>query len=257
MENWITRNGNILTRNGQVVVPKPIIYQKGYGYLYNWWVTQEEVTSSAEWGVPTVQQYTDLFNLAGGISIAGKLKSVRTSPTAHPRWTSPNTSAEGLFNINMLPNGWRSTSGGDFTLLGTNTQIWTSTESSATQGTWVDLNYLYSYGTIVGSGGTSSKIGGRSIRAVRNATGTELLLDDGAYCTDYIGNDGKRYKTVKISTLVWTVQNLAETKYRNGTLIPFENVVGQGNYSMAEWRALTTPARCAYSNNETYVTIDY
>jgi hypothetical protein len=84
----------------------------------------------------------------------------------------------------------------------------------------------------------------------------EQLLLDGTYCSDYIGNDGKRYKTVKIGTQVWLAANLAETKYRNGDLIPFEAVPGQGNYSDAQWVALTTPARCAYLNNETYVSYE-
>jgi len=50
---------------------------------------------------------------------------------------------------------------------------------------------------------------------VRDATVDEQVLSDGTYLTDYIGNDLRLYKTVKIGTQVWT-ENLCETKYSSG-----------------------------------------
>ena len=87
---------------------------------------------------------------------------------------------------------------------------------------------------------------GTSVRIVRDASVDEQLLDDGTYLNNYLGNDGKAYRTVKIGTQVWTADNLAETKFRNLTDIP--NVTDD-----SEWIASIGAARCAYNNNEANV----
>jgi len=74
---------------------------------------------------------------------------------------------------------------------------------------------------------------GFSIRAIKeNSTDTGTMT----------GNDGKVYSTVKIGNQVWIAANLAETKYRNGDLIP--EVTDD-----ATWYALTTGALCAANND--------
>lgn len=55
------------------------------------------------------------------------------------------------------------------------------------------------------------------------------------------GNDGKKYKTVKIGDQWWMAENLRETKFRNGDPIP--NVTDD-----EEWSAGMN-VRCAYDNN--------
>jgi uncharacterized protein (TIGR02145 family) len=55
--------------------------------------------------------------------------------------------------------------------------------------------------------------------------------------------DGNVYRTVKIGTQTWMVENLKVTHYRNGDPIP--NVTDN-----AEWIALTTGAYCWYNNDE-------
>lgn len=87
---------------------------------------------------------------------------------------------------------------------------------------------------------------GYSIRLFRLATINEELQEDGTSCTNYIGNDGKVYRTVKIGTQVWLADSLAETLYNGLTEIP--TVVDN-----AAWVALTTGAKCAYDNNESNV----
>ncbi|HHS14246.1 MAG TPA: hypothetical protein ENN03_10840 [bacterium] len=57
------------------------------------------------------------------------------------------------------------------------------------------------------------------------------------------GNDGKTYQTIKIGNQWWMMENLKETKYRNGDAIP--NVTDD-----TEWAGLSTGARCAYNNSE-------
>jgi hypothetical protein len=62
----------------------------------------------------------------------------------------------------------------------------------------------------------------------------------------YIGNNGYIYKTVVYKGWEMTINNLAETKYRNGNNIPKVTAT-------AEWAALTSAGMCAYNNDELYV----
>jgi hypothetical protein len=94
--------------------------------------------------------------------------------------------------------------------------------------------------------GNLEKTFGFSIRLVRPATTYELSLADGTTSnTDsslphYIGNS-ITYITVKIGNQVWTTQNLIDTSYNNGVVIPEVTVD-------ATWFGLTTGARCSYNN---------
>jgi uncharacterized protein (TIGR02145 family) len=54
--------------------------------------------------------------------------------------------------------------------------------------------------------------------------------------------DGNTYNTVSIGTQCWLKQNLATTKYNDGTSIP--NITDAGT-----WAGLTTAAYCYYNNN--------
>jgi hypothetical protein len=72
-----------------------------------------------------------------------------------------------------------------------------------------------------------------------------LIKDDSTLDT-YTGNDGKTYNTVKIGNQVWMAENLAETKYRNGDLIPTVT-------DNSTWSSLTTGAKCAYNNDQSNV----
>lgn len=76
----------------------------------------------------------------------------------------------------------------------------------------------------------------------RQGLSTRWVKDDSNDSGYVIGNDGKRYPTVKIGNYVITKKNIAETKYRNGDSIP--EVTDD-----TEWSLLTTGARC-YLNND-------
>jgi len=60
------------------------------------------------------------------------------------------------------------------------------------------------------------------------------------------GNDGKKYQTVKIGSQWWMGENLSETKYRDGSVIP--KVTGR-----SKWSNLKTGAYCTYENKESNV----
>ncbi len=57
--------------------------------------------------------------------------------------------------------------------------------------------------------------------------------------------DGNIYKTVKIGTQWWMMENLKAEHYRNGESIP--NITNAG-----EWKSLNNGAWCVYDNDETY-----
>jgi uncharacterized protein (TIGR02145 family) len=71
-------------------------------------------------------------------------------------------------------------------------------------------------------------------------TTLEQANGDTNIITDYEGNV---YNTVKIGDQLWMAENLAATKYNDGTDIP--EVTGD-----LEWWELKTPAYCWYKNNE-------
>jgi len=73
--------------------------------------------------------------------------------------------------------------------------------------------------------------GGRNVSITESTTGTMT------------GNDGKTYATIKIGNQWWMAENLKETRYRNGDVIP--RVTDDST-----WNGLFTGARCAYDNDE-------
>ncbi|MGV8961798.1 MAG: hypothetical protein ACOH2V_00185 [Candidatus Saccharimonadaceae bacterium] len=62
----------------------------------------------------------------------------------------------------------------------------------------------------------------------------------------YVGNDGKVYKTICIGTQEWMLDNLAETKYKDGSTITIVN-------NPVTWGTLITEAGCAHNNDITNI----
>lgn len=219
--------------------PQPVVEPKVYGYLYNWFAIAN--IAATGWHVPTDAEFTNLINLLGGDSVAGgKLKSTRTSPLAHPRWEIPNEGATDEVNFSALGGGMRDD--GTFYFIGYEGYWWSATEYDTNYAWYRSMYYNYSGVDI----GAYNKALGLSVRLCRELISGEELLTDGTYVADYVGNDLKTYKAVKIGSLVWTAENLAETLYND--LSPIPNVTDD-----TEWSGLTTGARCAYDNNEDYV----
>jgi len=116
----------------------------------------------------------------------------------------------------------------------------------------------------IGSGNYISKIAGltsntlyylRAYATNNNGTGygNQFIFTtnqgNGDSVTDINGNV---YRTIKIGTQIWMVENLKTNKYRNGEYIKYEG----SNYA---WPFLTIGARCYYdnlkSNDSTYGTL--
>lgn len=85
---------------------------------------------------------------------------------------------------------------------------------------------------------TSPYNSGYNVRLLKNAT----TLLDGQTGT-YVGNDGVVYNTICIGSQEWLSENLIETKYRNGDIIP--NITDD-----TLWIDSTSGAMCYYNNME-------
>lgn len=208
---------------------------EGYGSLYNWYAATDvrEISSDADWTVPTKTEVETLLTYLGGAAVAGdKLKE-----TGIKHWEAPNTGATDEINFKLLPSGYRKTIG-DFQNIYINSYFWTSTAALATTAYQFDNA---SNDPIV-SVASTDKIEGKPVRLVRAASVAEQLLADGTYCADYVQNDLTPLKTVKIGTQVWTAENLSETKFRNGDAIT--EVTDD-----TAWGLLATEGFCYYDNN--------
>jgi uncharacterized protein (TIGR02145 family) len=112
---------------------------QNYGVLYNW--PASLVSCPEGWHLPSDGELTILANYVGGDSVAGgKLKSTRTEPDSHPRWTSPNTGATNEIDFSAFPGGQRYHLGG-FNFRGTFCHLWSETSYSVSA-SWIrSLSY--------------------------------------------------------------------------------------------------------------------
>jgi uncharacterized protein (TIGR02145 family) len=213
----------------------------GYGYLYNWYAVTDArklenpaggtgLTAPNEWRVPSDTDWTTLETFAGGSSVAGgKLKSTLNS-TAYPfyGWGS-NSGATDDYNFGALGGGSRDNFSNAFGGISFSGIYWTSTPVSSRA--YVKIFNAYGNQIITGDLYLNQ---GCSVRLVREATASELLLADGdtsdtSSLDPYTGNDGKTYVTVKIGTQIWLAQNLRETRYDDNSDIFNASAFGGGD----------------------------
>jgi uncharacterized protein (TIGR02145 family) len=150
-------------------------YNIVYGKLYNWYAVIDtgglcpddwHVPSDGEWreleihlGM-TEQQLEDPYR--EGSDAGGILKSTRTEPDPHPRWSNPNTGANNESKFSGLPGGVRG-SGINFIQIGITGSWWSSTEYNTRSANSRSLYYNHT-----GIFGTNEiKEHGHSIRCLR------------------------------------------------------------------------------------------
>jgi uncharacterized protein (TIGR02145 family) len=245
-------------------IPECGVTYEGYGFLYNWFAifgsgdkinggreiggivnTSQPAGSPNTWVVPSDADWTTLTTHLGGESVAGnKLATTRSTPftTNCGLWT--NLVGTNEVNWAGVPGGFLNNAGnfGSINLIG---YWWSSTESDPNRA-WVRQ---------IGGGTNTNvtrffneKVTGYSVRLVRLATIAEQALPDGTTSNQntliphYVGNNARRYITVKIGTQIWTAQNLMETLYNNITT-PIQLVT-----DTIEFATLTTGGRCSYNN---------
>jgi len=214
--------------NWYAIAKDPVI--ANYGLLYNWYaVTDVKNITSVGWHVSSKSNWDTLIDYLGGTNNeGGKLKEL-----GFTNWNTPNTGATNIFGFNGKGCGVRNGFSGAFSGLKTDSRHLTS-DAIGSQANVYTLSYT---STLLGKTSTYDIHGGSSIRLVKDST----TLSHGQTGT-YTGNDGKVYRTICIGTQEYTVYNLCETKFRDGSGISEIT-------SDAAWAALTTPALCAYNND--------
>jgi uncharacterized protein (TIGR02145 family) len=211
-----------------VSIPCPEI---NYGLLYNWYAATD-VRNIANTGFH-IATYDDVSTLIDYINSPGD-EGGKLKETGFSYWDSPNTGATNEYGFNWRGSGGRGDDG-SFWDLKSACYLWNIGES--------DSRFTFetsSFESVASNNGRSSSyelVRGASLRVVKDST----TLSNGQTGT-YTGNDGKVYRTICIGTQEWLADNLAETKYRNGDVIPEVT-------DNTTWAGLTTGALCAYNND--------
>jgi uncharacterized protein (TIGR02145 family) len=196
------------------------------GLLYNWYAATDTRNIAPEgWHVPSNLEFNVLSAYLGGDSISGgKLKEMELI-----YWNDPNVGADNSSGFTARGTGTRA---GAFNGIGGFCWFCAIDE-------WDIYGYITKLEQIsanfLTNGWVCEKFYGNPIR----------LIMDGVNPSDpgtVTGNNGKIYKTMKIGDQVWMAENLKETSYRTGNIIP--EVTNQN-----DWIALTTGALCAYDND--------
>jgi uncharacterized protein (TIGR02145 family) len=193
------------------------------------------------WHVPTVQDTIDLAEAIdtaytytaghGGDNVAGK--EMKESGTEY--WdTDAGTNSSGF---NGRGAGWREPDG-TFGELKSSLIIWTDKSNLAGDAYFAGLYHSEDWFNV--GDYKVDKNYGHSIRLVKDST-DKAEGEEGTMT----GNDGKEYRTKVIGGKEWMMQNLAETKYRDGTDIP--------KITDAVAWAAATEGYCAYDNDENNV----
>jgi uncharacterized protein (TIGR02145 family) len=215
-----------------------VIEKINYGLLYNHYAVEDSrnlanvgahVVSKDEY--EDIMLYYDPDGTAFSNTAADSLKEAGTT-----YWSAGNN-GNNESGFNARGSGNRG-SDGAFSLLKGVFYVWNA-EEMWSQGVVSEMWNQYSYfltsvGEVIW---TIDKKTGCSVRIAKDST----TLTHGQTGT-YIGNDGKTYRTISINGLEITADDIIETKFRNGDLIP--EVTND-----AEWAGLTTPALCAYNND--------
>ena len=212
-------------------VQSDIVYENiNYGLLYNYYaVVDSRNIANVGWHVPSNIELENLAIYVGGkTSGGGNLKETGTI-----YWLSPNTGATNLYNFNARGGSSR-LSDGTFSAFNGSFTCWSSTQILSTTADRLAVFYNNTIISIKNDGTSYPKKSGYSIR----------LIADSGNPTTYTGNDGKVYRCVTINGVTYTADNLAETKYRDGTDIPQVT-------DATTWSGLTTGAWCYYNNDPT------
>lgn len=230
----------------------------GMGYIYNWFAASDirniANTSVDNWRVPSSTDFNTLRTYLGGAPggnsplVSIKLKStieqtITNFTQDRNGWPTGLTGTDD-FNFNMIPS--TNISFGNFQP-NLYAYFWTSTNSTST------LSVAY-FSNIFEDIFTDTLIPfpwGCSIRLVRDASVSELLLADGTYTTPYIGNNSIEYSTVKIGTQIWICSNLKETMYDNGDSILDCSGTNQSSI-LVNWNNATNSGIGAWTSSVVY-----
>jgi len=258
-----------------------------YGFIYNWYAASHELIAPEGWHVANDSDWDYLKNYYVENTASNGFKSCRTvnsglegycDTSEHPRWDEISHSsylATNYFKFHAVPAGYRNSLivaappanlGGQFGGLG-NVAYFITSDTIVIEETEIALTYQMQLNSNVISRGGAVKNTGGSIRLVKdNSTWNDMdVLYD---------IDGNAYGTVRIGDLIWTKQNLATTRFRNGdsiNFIPFDVSAPEwmNVYNniwnilfpylpdlvyppLSEWITTTSAAFCTYADDFDY-----
>lgn len=215
----------------------------GYGLLYNQYAVQDvRNIANTGWHVATYDEVGDLIEWAGGykdvVEIGAETWYADVFVEPNPDyWDGLDPMPTNTTCFSARGNSYRYEDG-VFYDIGWWSSMWLAEDNA-----WTDIESWWDEGTEqyywwwgAGSHRAMYKVSGLGVR---------LVMDDPSSWYPgmlYVGNDGQTYETVLINGDAWIVENLKETKYRNGDTIP---EVTDGS----EWVGLTSGALCAYDND--------
>lgn len=232
--------------------PDPSGICLGYGYLYNADVFSTDGLSltNGSWRVPTKSDWDSLISFDNDA-----LKTKGLIANSNGVWSGVYAGATNNLRFSSLPAGLRD-GYGNFNSATSKAYYWSSTNYTGDTSRFV-VKYQDNTNSTFNEIPAAQRGLGLSIRLVRAATTAELSIPDGKTSEDsalpnYTGNDGKTYSTVKIGTLVWTRENLRETKFSNLTPITLSQTKEDWLKNFSD----EVPSYCEYVSDTTPVYID-
>lgn len=234
-KNYISSEPRYMTFAGNETT-----FQNNFGLLYNGYtfLSASEI-SPAGWHVLTRADYLAiLFAVYGGTVpnfpyTISNSNSLRVPSLNY--WFNSNGTNTFLFN--SRGSGSRDGSTGGFSNLKNSNTFFSTTPAVSNYAVLsIIANNNISYGGANGFGFSEDLKEGLSLRHVKDSTS----LPNGS-TGSMVGNDGKSYGTIVINGIEIMSENLCETKFRDGSVIPEIT-------NNSSWAAATTPALCAYNN---------
>jgi len=207
------------------VNPIDIVLVK-FGALYNYpTITDIRGICADGWDIPTYGQCVSLQGYSGLLDAGIKLKE-----PGSVYWTDSAYECSNILGFNGRGAGKRDFSYG-FIQLTERLMFYTKT--------YEDFPYSFylSYESDLLLALQDTIEAGHSVRLIKNTTS----LTHGQ-TGRYTGNDGKIYRTICINDQEWLADNLFETKFRTGELIPIIT-------DDTAWNTLTTAGMCFYNND--------
>lgn len=176
-----------------------MIFLITYGLLYNWHaVNNTKGITASGWEIMSASQWNSIISIYGGFELKYPSLDYWQGITE-----CTNSSLLSMIGVNRK-------SSDSFHVFGNAEFIWTKTENSSIYAHYICI--------VTGSNSVSqsymSKQFGCGIRAVKISTS----LSEGQTGI-YTGNNGRVYQTICRNGMEITTNNIAETKYRDGSLI--------------------------------------
>lgn len=229
--------------------------EDGYGLIYNGYDIDSIVAYG--WTIPTYNDFNTLTQyIESKTPNVSVISGIYLKDTDTTYWYDLKAGTTNAYKLNIRGNGYRDADG-----------TYVGGVKDVNNFGYFHINYLSTvYGAVFNDSedyvrfqtwGTDAKKHGTALRAIRAATVSEQSLADGTYVQNYVGNDLKQYRAVKIGLQIWLADNLQETKFRNGDIIPFHGSNNDSTFTNAEWAALTTAGVCAYGNDLSNVGCDF